>query len=139
MAAVVICPSNPFVSIDPIISLPGIRERLIALEVPVIAVSPIVGGKAIKGPTAKIMNELQMSLSAETVVQHYGALLNGFVLDQQDGHLAENIADHGVKVAVTNTVMSNLPDRIDLANAVLSFVASFATIPASNSVTTPSR
>ena len=81
---VVICPSNPFISIDPILSVPGIRETLRALEVPIVAVSPIVGGAAVKGPTAKMMQELGLGLTSQSVAHHYRGLLDGFVVDQQD-------------------------------------------------------
>lgn len=124
--AVVICPSNPFVSVDPILSVSGMRDRLLDLNVPRVAVSPIVGGKAIKGPTAKMMTELGMTLSATTIVTHYGELLNGFVLDEQDRMLVNEVQDLGVKADVQRTVMVSLQDRVALAQSVLAFINTLA-------------
>ena len=116
LAAVIICPSNPFVSIDPILSLPGIREKMQTTNV--IAVSPIIGGKAIKGPAAKMMHELNMPCTATAVCQHYGQFINGFVLDTIDADQAPAIESLGIKTLVTNTVMTSLDDRIQLAKTI---------------------
>ena len=121
LRAIVICPSNPFVSVDPILGLPGMRQRLKSTGVPIIAVSPIVGGRAIKGPTAKMMRELDIPTSAEAVAQHYQDLITGFVLDECDAAAESEIADMGLATAVTQTVMSSLDDRIALARDVLAF------------------
>jgi LPPG:FO 2-phospho-L-lactate transferase len=118
--AVVICPSNPFVSVDPMLSLPGFRQALRAAGAPVVAVSPIVGGSAIKGPTAKMMRELGVPTEAPQVAAHYGKLLDGFVLDNQDAALADRIQTATV---VTHTVMLTLADRIALAESVLEFAS----------------
>ena len=120
---VVICPSNPFISIDPILALPGLRERLAKCPAPVIAVSPIVGGGAIKGPTAKMMGELGMAVTAAGVAAHYGDLLDGFVIDRADANLAEVLHQAGLAVRVADTVMESLEDREALASAVLGFAA----------------
>lgn len=116
--AVIICPSNPFVSVDPILKLPGLREALRASGTPVIAVSPIVGGIAIKGPTAKMMAELDVPATAAQVASHYGDLLTGFVLDEQDAALDNQLP---VTTAVAQTVMRTLDDRIRLAEFTLAF------------------
>ncbi len=116
---VVICPSNPFVSVDPMLNIPGIRQALAAAPAPVVAVSPIVGGAAIKGPAAKMMRELQLPASADQVAAHYGDLLDGFVLDQQDSDLVGAIE---VPTVVAQTVMLTLRDRMDLAETVLEFI-----------------
>ncbi|MEN3951615.1 2-phospho-L-lactate transferase [Iodidimonas sp. SYSU 1G8] len=116
--AIVICPSNPFLSVDPLLALPGIREALAGHEAPVIAVSPIVGGKAIKGPTAKLMGELGLDVTAASIVHHYRGLLDGFVLDSEDSDLAGRLS---VSTYVTNTVMKTIEDRTGLARAVLDF------------------
>ncbi len=126
LGAVIICPSNPFVSVDPIIRLCGLREQLKAAQVPVIAVSPIVGGRAIKGPAAKMMAELGMPVSARAVAAYYGDLLDGFVIDHADAADAPAIASLGAKVRVTHTVMSGMPARIALARDVLQFAAELA-------------
>lgn len=116
---VVINPSNPWVSVDPILSIPGIRtaieERL------VIAVSPIVGGQAIKGPAAKMYTELGFEPSAYTVARHYGELLDGFVLDNLDLEQAGLVQALGIKPFVTDTIMKTPNDRERLAQEVLEF------------------
>ncbi|MFU8818017.1 MAG: 2-phospho-L-lactate transferase [Pseudomonadales bacterium] len=116
---IVICPSNPFVSVDPLLSLPGMPAALRAAKAPVVAVSPIVGGQAIKGPTAKMMRELQVPTSADRIAAHYGDLLDGFVLDQQDSALQAQIPGASI---VAQTLMITLRDRIDLAATVLRFI-----------------
>jgi LPPG:FO 2-phospho-L-lactate transferase len=118
---VVICPSNPFVSVDPLLALPGLRDALRNARAPVVAVSPIVGGSAIKGPTAKMMRELDLPATAGQVAEHYGDLLDGFVVDTQDAALAAGI---GVPTVVTQTVMVTLADRIALAESVLQLIDS---------------
>jgi LPPG:FO 2-phospho-L-lactate transferase len=116
--AIIICPSNPFVSVDPLLKIPGVRQALKASPAPVIAVSPIVGGKAIKGPTAKMMRELNVPATAAEVAGHYGDLLDGFVLDEQDAALHNTLA---IPTVVAQTVMVTLQDRIDLAQGTLDF------------------
>ncbi len=120
LQAVVICPSNPFVSIDPILSIAAYREALVQCAAPVIAVSPIVAGQAIKGPTAKMMRELQMPVTALEVARHYGNLLDMFILDDSDAELAPQIREAtGVEVGVTNTVMKDRESKQCLAQFVL--------------------
>ena len=119
LAGVILCPSNPFVSIDPILAVPGMRQRLVQCPAPVIAVSPVVGGAAIKGPTVKMMRELSLPNSATWVAGHYRDFLDGFVLDRQDAGLADEIEAPGMKVAVTQTVMESLDDRVKLAQVCL--------------------
>ena len=113
---VVICPSNPFLSVDPILSLPGIREALRKSPAPVVAVSPIIGGKAVKGPTAKLMAELGLPISAAGVARHYADILDVYVADEAD---ADEVADLGIPVTLTRTLMLSLEDRDALARAVL--------------------
>lgn len=121
LGAIVICPSNPFVSVDPILGLPGMRDMLRSAGVPIIAVSPIVGGDAIKGPTAKMMRELGIPASATAVAGHYRNLISGFVLDECDADRESEVADLGLATTVTRTVMSSLEDRMALARDVLAF------------------
>ena len=116
LRAVVICPSNPFISIDPILSLPGVREALRACPAPVVAVSPIIGGKAIKGPTAKMMAELGLPVGAAAVARYYGDVLDHYVADEAD---ADEFADIGVPVTLAPTLMQSLEDREALARVVL--------------------
>jgi len=113
---IVICPSNPFISIDPILSLPGVRAALRACPAPVVAVSPIIGGKAVKGPTAKIMAELGLAVSAASVARHYGDLIDHYVIDQAD---AEAVTALDRPLTATRTLMETLADREALARVVL--------------------
>jgi len=118
---IVICPSNPFISIDPIIAVPGVADALSATSVPVIAVSPIVGGRAIKGPTAKMLAELGQPTTALAVAEHYRGLINGFVLDRADADSENAVREQRCGVLVTNTVMNSLQDRVSLARDVIAF------------------
>jgi LPPG:FO 2-phospho-L-lactate transferase len=121
VSAVIICPSNPYLSIDPILAVPGMRQWLAGLGVPVLAVSPIVGGAAIKGPAAKIMHELGATVSAAGVADRYRGLISGFVIDHADRELQAEIEAMGIDVMVTKTVMNSASDRADLARDCLAF------------------
>lgn len=116
---VVICPSNPFVSIDPILALPSVRQTLKAKRV--IAVSPIIGGQAVKGPAAKMFRELGIEPSPVGVAQHYGDFLNGLVIDATDAHLQSKIEALGIRVKATDALMRDRADRARLAREVLQF------------------
>jgi LPPG:FO 2-phospho-L-lactate transferase len=113
---VVICPSNPFLSVDPILSLPRVRDALRACRAPVVAVSPIIGGKAVKGPTAKIMAELGLPVGAAAVARHYEDILDIFIAEEAD---ADELEDCGIPVKLAHTLMSTIDDREALARAVL--------------------
>ena len=119
--AIVICPSNPFVSVDPILAVPGMRATLKACGVPIVAVSPIIGGKAIKGPTAKMMRELGVPATTVEVAKHYVGLVTHFVIDQIDAESQSAIAALGMKTAVAQTLMTSLEDRVALGRTVLEF------------------
>ena len=121
LEAVVICPSNPFISIDPILAVPGLRGAIANCGAPVIAVSPIIGGKAVKGPTAKMMSELGIPQSARAVVEHYDGLLTGFVLDDAD---KDTVTD--LPCLHTRTLMESDEDKTTLANQVLEFAREIA-------------
>jgi LPPG:FO 2-phospho-L-lactate transferase len=116
LRAVIICPSNPFISIDPILALPGLRQALAASAAPVIAVSPIIAGRAIKGPTAKMMTELGLEVDPLAVAAHYGDLIDGYVMDDADSQMAAML---DLPVETTRTLMQSLPDREALARTVL--------------------
>jgi LPPG:FO 2-phospho-L-lactate transferase len=116
--AVVICPSNPFISIEPILAVPGLRPAIAACGAPVVAVSPIVGGRAVKGPTAKMMQELGLEVGAAAVAKRYGTLLAGYVVDSED---ADEVAKVAVPVRTARTLMTDLPTREALARTVLAF------------------
>jgi LPPG:FO 2-phospho-L-lactate transferase len=116
LRAVIICPSNPFISVEPILAVSGMRQALLACAAPVIAVSPIIGGRAVKGPTAKMMTELGITPSAAAVAKRYGDLLDGYVMDSGD---AEEAAQVTPKVTLAATLMTNLAEREHLARVVL--------------------
>ncbi|MCB2063160.1 MAG: YvcK family protein, partial [Novosphingobium sp.] len=117
---VVICPSNPWLSVDPILALSGVRDRLAAL--PVVAVSPLVGGTALKGPLAKLMAELGQPVSNLALVEHYDGLLDHLVIDQIDAADAAPLRQTGLCATVTQTVMRDGADRERLAREVLALV-----------------
>lgn len=120
LTGIVICPSNPYLSIDPILSIPPIQEGLRKRCVPAVVVSPIIGGKAIKGPTEKIMNELGVEPTSVAVARHYAGLVDGIVIDDKD---AACVNELGMPAVVTKTLMTDLDTRIKLADVVLAFVA----------------
>jgi LPPG:FO 2-phospho-L-lactate transferase len=122
LRAVVICPSNPYLSIDPILALPGVREALASCAAPVVAVSPIIGGRAVKGPTAKMMTELGLPASAASVARHYAGLIDIYVVDQSD---ADVVSLPGVRTVKAATLMTTLADREALARAVLASADEF--------------
>ena len=127
LAAIVVCPSNPFVSIDPILQIPGFWPVLRDHPAPVVLVSPIVAGMALKGPAAKMMAELGVPVTALGVAQHYceryPGLLDYFVIDESDATLAAEIAALGVDVRVVPTVMKSRADKQRLARFTLDLVA----------------
>jgi LPPG:FO 2-phospho-L-lactate transferase len=125
-SAIVICPSNPYLSVDPILALPGMRAWLHAQGCPIVAVSPIVGGAAIKGPAAKIMAELGSPASAVGIARHYAGLFDGLVIDVADAGLATEIAAEGMAVKVASSVMSSPEDRVALARICLDFAGEIA-------------
>ena len=124
-SAVLLAPSNPFVSIDPIIGVPGMTEELVKMKGPKIAISPIVNSKAIKGPAAKMMQELGIPSTSIEVTNHYKGLIDAVVIDHADAALSEKIEDMGIKVFVTNTVMHSLKEKITLANECLNFIEGY--------------
>ena len=121
VAAVIVCPSNPYLSIDPILAVPGVREGLTALGAPIVAVSPIVGGRALKGPAAKLMQELGVKPSAMAVVCHYRGLLSGLVVDGEDADEADALRTLGLPTLATGAVMRTDEDRLRLARETLAF------------------
>jgi len=122
LRGVVVCPSNPFVSVAPILAVPGVQAALARAKAPKVAVTPIVGGQAIKGPAAKMLAELGHDVSALGVARYYREWVDGFVLDAEDGRLAPDIEALGLKVKVADTMMRNDADKRRLARDVLEFV-----------------
>jgi LPPG:FO 2-phospho-L-lactate transferase len=117
--SVIICPSNPIISIGTILSVKGIRDALKETKGKTVAISPIVGGRAIKGPADKIMSGLGLEVSAFAVAKLYMDFIDGFIIDQVDQAENERIEDLGLKVMVTNTIMKTLDDKIRLAKVAL--------------------
>ena len=120
--AIVLCPSNPLLSIDPILALPTMRRVMAASRSPKIAVSPLVGGQALKGPAAKLMKELNMDVSATGVAQHLHDVLTDFVIDHADAAEEQAIKDLGLRTLVTGTIMTNNETKVQLAQEILDFI-----------------
>ena len=120
LRCVVVCPSNPFISIDPILAVPGMRDTIRAAAAPVIGVSPIVGGGAVKGPTAKMMRELGIEVSNRAIERHYGDVVDAWIIDSTD---AADAAGFDRPVCVAPTLMRSEADKDALARAVLEFAA----------------
>jgi LPPG:FO 2-phospho-L-lactate transferase len=119
--AIIICPSNPFLSVNPILSLPSLKEKINAVGKPVIVVSPIVQGKSIKGPTAKLMQELNLECSVETIASLYKDIASAIVIDNADKSAIDDIKSTGLEILSANIIMNNLQDKISLANEVIDF------------------
>jgi LPPG:FO 2-phospho-L-lactate transferase len=123
---IVFCPSNPLVSLDPILAVSSMRRIITASRAPKVAVSPIIGGEALKGPAAKMMAELGLEVSAVGVARHFQDVLTGFVLDHADQSHQDTIGDLGLRTLVTATVMKSDEDKVKLAREVLDFARASA-------------
>jgi LPPG:FO 2-phospho-L-lactate transferase len=121
LEAIVLCPANPYHSIRPILEVAGMKELMKKRGAPVVAVTPIVGGKAIKGTAGKMMRELGREVTARAVALEYLHVIDGFVIDAEDAPLAEGIRASGIDVAIAPTIMKNADDRMRLARTVLDF------------------
>ena len=121
LETVVVCPSNPFLSIDPILAVKGVREKLKSSKARVIAISPIVGGDAVKGPTANNMRDLGFTVSACSIAKYYSDFIDGFILDKRDEKEITEIEFLGIRVGLADTVMTDLQSKIKLAEDVLRF------------------
>ena len=119
---IVICPSNPWLSVAPILAIPALHRLVAGRDVPVVAVSPIIAGRAVKGPARKIMNELGAGKDTAGIVAHYGALVDGWVIDNKDLSLAAGIESAGYRVLATETLMSTPQHALALADAALSLL-----------------
>ncbi len=124
--AIVFCPSNPIVSIGPVLAVPGMREALLGAPAPRVAVSPIVGGAALKGPAASMLESLGHEVSALGVAEIYAGLVDGMVIDRVDEALAPRIEALGMSVEIADTVMKSEDDRRALAETALRFCAAIA-------------
>lgn len=121
LEAIIVCPSNPYVSVDPILHVPGLAQLVQARLVPVVAVSPIIGGAAVKGPAAKMMRELGFDVSSKSVAAHYRNFVHGLVIDVTDAALKPTIEAMGMKVRVVPTLMRSPQDRRVLGNVCIDF------------------
>ncbi|QEN86034.1 2-phospho-L-lactate transferase [Labrys sp. KNU-23] len=124
LRAIIICPSNPYLSVDPILSVPGMRLAIENAAVPVVAVSPIIGGKAVKGPTDKIMAELGVPATSRAIAEHYGELIHGLIVDHAD---EEDRKTTRCTVHAAASLMKTDEDRIRLAGVALDFAGNLAT------------
>jgi len=121
LRAVIVCPSNPFLSIRPILALPGIRSTLESIHCPVIVVSPLVRNRALKGPTTRLMKNLGLAVSVPALAGLYAGIADGIVIDAQDRDVVREIEKTGMAVHTANIVMNSLRDRINLAGEVIGF------------------
>jgi LPPG:FO 2-phospho-L-lactate transferase len=119
LSAVVICPSNPWLSIGPMLAMPALRKALQKRAAPVIAVSPLIGGRAVKGPAAKIMRELALPTTAAGIARCYLPFLSTLVIDTADAAQREDVLAEGCEAVVTGTLMTDREGRQRLARAVL--------------------
>jgi LPPG:FO 2-phospho-L-lactate transferase len=120
--AIVFCPSNPVVSIGPILAVPGIREALVASEAPVVAISPIVGGAPIKGPASQLLRGIGVEVSATGVANHYRELCSAYVLDDQDADQLDAVRALGLSAAATDSIMVDAEAAARLARVALELV-----------------
>ena len=127
--AIVITPSNPYVSIDPILAMPGAADALRRSRRPVVAVSPMVGGKAVKGPLGKMMRERGFEPSALGAARHYGRLVDGWIIDSVDRALSPAIEALGCRVKICDTIMRTLEDKSRLAHETVEFAFELASEP----------
>jgi LPPG:FO 2-phospho-L-lactate transferase len=116
---IVVAPSNPVVSIGPLLAIPGVRERLVARRGDVAAVSPIIGGRALKGPADRMLGELGVPVSAAGVARWYRDVAGTLVIDREDEALAPDVEEHGVRSLVTDTIMSTPERAAALARVVI--------------------
>ncbi len=128
-AVIVFCPSNPIVSLGPILAVPGMRAAIEAAHAPIVAVSPIVGGRALRGPADQMLTSLGHESSALGVARIYGSTIDGIVIDDDDAELASAIEAEGLRTLVTGTVMNDDADRARLARETLDFAASLSAAP----------
>jgi len=117
-----IAPSNPYLSIDPILSIDKITQTIMQSNKPRVAVSPIIGGDSVKGPTAKIMEEMGLEVNVMTIANHYGNLIDGLIIDNADKEYIQAIESSGIKVKVSNILMHDNDDKTRLAKEAIEFL-----------------
>jgi len=119
---VVVCPSNPFISIGPILGVPGMRDALVQTRAKIVAITPIIGGKALKGPAADMLRDLGHEVSAASVAAMYRDFLDIFIVDQSDSGLERDVLELGIEARLADTIMSSLEKKKELASFVLSAI-----------------
>lgn len=119
LQAIILCPSNPYVSIGPILAVPGLRTLIERSRVPVVAVSPLIGGRAVKGPLAKMMTELGAATTNEALAEHYGSIVRAWAIDHVDADQCRGLHGRGFQSRSMPTLMKDDTDRIALAQDVL--------------------
>jgi LPPG:FO 2-phospho-L-lactate transferase len=119
-----VCPSNPVVSIGPILALPGVREAILEAQAPVVAISPIVGGAPIKGPADRLLRGIGVEVSARGVAQLYRGWIDGLLIDERDARWAADIEAMGIRTRVLDTIMSDSSAATQLAEAALTLAES---------------
>jgi len=122
LKGIVICPSNPYLSIDPILSIEKIRQSIAESKRPRVAVSPIINGQSVKGPTTKIMGELGLETNVLTIAQHYKDYIDGIVIDTSDQDYAGQIESMGIQVKLSEIMMNNDDDKKRVAEDVIHFI-----------------
>jgi len=132
--AIIICPSNPFLSVAPIIELNGVRDAMMGNSAPVIAVSPIIAGTVVKGPAAKMMAELDIPPSALEIARYYGSLLDVIVIDKADAKYEEAINELGIATLLAPIMMNTAEEKVQLADAILNLVFQLNTKPLNHAV-----
>ncbi|MEM7444585.1 MAG: 2-phospho-L-lactate transferase [Pseudomonadota bacterium] len=123
LAAIIVCPSNPYLSIAPILAVPGLRQALIDADAPVVGVTPVIGGEAVKGPTAAMMRNFGLSVTAAAAARLHADIFDGYILDERDADQAAEFAGigSGLAVATADTMMTDLAAKLRLARAALDF------------------
>ena len=122
LSGFLIAPSNPYLSIDPILSIDKIKQTIMQSNKPRVAISPIIGGDSVKGPTAKIMQEMGLEVNVMTIANHYENLIDGLIIDNTDEEYIQEIESFGIKVKVTNILMHDNDDKTRLAEEAIEFL-----------------
>jgi len=120
---IIVCPSNPFISIGPILAVPGVRDALLETRAKVVAITPIIGGKALKGPAADMLRDLGHEVSAGSVAAMYRDFLDLFIIDQSDSGLEREVLELGIDTRIADTIMSSIEKKEELASFVLSTIS----------------
>lgn len=124
LRGIIICPSNPFLSVNPVLSLPGLKEKIKKTSRPVLVVSPVVNGQSLKGPTQKLMNELNLNCNVLSIAEIYRDIATTLVIDPSDESAIKEIESKGLSVLSTNIIMNKLEDKVELARELIELTTS---------------